>query len=133
MKKAKFHWATVGIHSHDHAIKVIVKALVLGDTGLCVNQFDPTEPKGKFISVTHVNTGKRVCSAFNEARTARQFCEAVAGVMDWTLLVDDENLDERFPNLCKQIRELRAHVVEHRGKWKEALVTKILNEGSLTK
>ena len=129
-KARRFYWRMVEVYVASGE-KRTVKALVYGDSGLCINQYDPDNPAGKFISVTHINTGKRMVSSFNEARTARQFCEAVSTLMDWNEITDDKDLNQRYPNIGQKIRALRALVVEHRENWRKALVEKILNEGGL--
>ena len=131
--KAKgFHWGTVKV-CEESGEKFTLKALIYGSTGLCISQYDPIKPEGKFISVTHINSGKRLVNAFNEAQTAKQFCEAVSGLIDWNKLVDDRDgsLNAHYPGLGKKIRDLRALVVEHRENWKKALVAKILIDGGL--
>ena len=50
MKKPKFHWGTVAVHESSVGHLISVRAQILGDTGLCLNQYDPLKPAGKFVS-----------------------------------------------------------------------------------
>ena len=126
MKKPKFHWGTVAVHeaSVDHLISV--RAQILGDTGLCLNQYDPLKPAGKFVSVTHINTGKRLVNSFNSARSARWFCLAAAELMDWNELKDDKDLPTKYPRMAARLIELRVLIVSHGVDWKRELVVRIL-------
>ena len=64
-------------------------------------------------------------------RNDKKFCEAAAGLMNWNELVEDTDINVRYPKLGGKIRDLRTLVVEHRENWKAALVEKILTEGGL--
>ena len=125
-EKPKFHWGTVGVFETSTNEFVMVKAQILGDTGLCVNQYDPLKPAGKFVSVTHIPTGKRLVNSFNSARSARWFCLAAAELMDWNKLKGDKDLPIKYPGVGTRLIELRTLIVSHGVDWKKELVVRLL-------
>ena len=126
-EKPKFHWGTVAVNeaSADHLISV--RAQILGDTGLCLNQADPLKTTGKFTSITHINTGKRLVASFNSARSARIFCIAAAEVIDWNELKSEIDLPIKYPGLGKRLIEIRVLVAKYGADWKKELVVRLLN------
>lgn len=133
-KKAKFRWGTVDVFSYERSDNPCpMKSLILGDIGLSINQYDPVNPKGKYVSVTHINTGKRLVTSFNSSVTARQFCEAVSELVNWNLIKDDKNLNQTFPGLGVKIRLMRDIVVEYKVNWRSEVVERMLLNGGLEK
>jgi hypothetical protein len=127
MKKQKFSWGTVELLTGSNGT-CIVKALIYGDSGLCINQYDPAEPKGKFIAVSHINTGCRLGMGFYTHKVARLYCEAAADLWDWPSLKFRED-GLKYPQLIADIRKLREIVVEHKAEWKRVWFMYKLNGG----
>jgi hypothetical protein len=129
MKNKKgFYWGTTTVYIPSTNERVEVKALILRDSGLCINQYDPLAPKGKFVSVTHIATGYRLSSAFFSARSARWFCEAISGLMDWHTIKKPEDT-RNFPRIGEEVKAIRDLVVVHKDNWKTALVVWKLTNG----
>ena len=130
--KKKFYWGTVYVSPTTiGGAKIKVPALIYGDSGLCINQFDPYLPKGKFTSVTHIATGCRIGYGYYTKQSAKWFCEAVAELYDWHLikeLADANNL--RY--LVGELALRRDLVTKYKSKWRTALVVHKLTNGGLT-
>src|SRR5574341_104303 len=106
MPHRKFKWSKITLTCGDGEKIQDVKVLIYGDSGLCINQYDPRNPKGKFIVVTHIASGERITSGFYTSASARLFCQAICMLVDWNE-VTDENIHEKYPNLGKDISFIR--------------------------
>ena len=129
--KKKFYWGKVYATLATGKEKIEVPALIYGDSGLCINQFDPRHPEGKFVSVTHMATGCRIGYGHYTEQSAKWFCEAVAELCDWHLIKEAADVSN-LSYLVGELVLLRELVTKHKSKWRTALVVHKLTNGGLT-
>jgi len=130
--KNGFYWGTVFVQMtvENSEQTFEVRALIYRNSGLCINQYDIREPKGRFNTVSHISSGCKIGHSFYDSRTARLFCVAISDLVDWNI-VTTTNILTDFSNLGAKLKVIRNIVVEHKKNWKTELMARILLNGRL--
>lgn len=120
--KTGFYWGKVLLNYPAVNAPTEVKALIYGDSGLCINQFDVTKNKpGPYVSISHIKTGCRITSSFYDSTTARFFCAALSGLINWNAIETVQDM-QKYPTIGEDVQALRRLVVIHKANWKMAMV-----------
>ena len=117
--EVKFHKAKINIIVGDitaDGYKEIPDCLILayGDTGLGVSRYDLMNKKGRYTSIVHVPTGRRIGRVCATVKQAQLLCRALAPMADWKNITAN-NVPNGIGVVVAQVREC---IESHGEGWK---------------